>query len=600
MTRGTVSKETRIASHDTGIVGRGLLALAILALVVGVLAVIMRPAVVGIVGAGLCLALVVGLIRTQRVRYTAEADESEPAEEVLVEDPPESALVPSPAPPRVPVTLEPDIVLRALMDALMREHAPVAAHLWLDDPASATFRLVAAVGPMSPAPRPLPADDAVLGAASRDGRAVLAPLARLQTGGTERVVWRFAVPVAPGQARGVLAMDVACDRDPDAETLTAASSPFVGAVSGALALHVARVETETAAALIDMARDLSRLLDPDQVLATALERAMTLSEAATGSVMLKDPDSGKLVIVKAEGLPADVVRDTALSEGEGIAGWVLATAQPLLVEDLPSRARTGHRHGVRSSVCVPISDGDSVLGVLNVGSKGFPARFTESHMKALETLGKQTAVALRNARAVMSSRELYFETLQALAVALETKDPYARGGTERVLEYATAIGEALQLDEEQHEALRVAALLHDVGMSAAGEPIGASQRALSTVERGLLKLHPQIAAEILREMPALKAVVPIVYHHHEWFDGHGYADGLSGQSIPIGARILAVADAFVSMTSERPYRGAMTVSQAVAELQDKAGTQFDPTIVEVLVDLLGTGRNRVPGARQPR
>lgn len=576
--------------------GGGLVVLAVAALAVGTLAVIMRPAVMGIVGVGLALALVVGLIRTSRLRY-AQSDETSPGE---IEDAGSELPTPAaepPSPPRIPATLEPDVMLRSLMDALMRDHAPVAAHLWLDDPASATLRLVCAVGPMSPSPRPVAADDQLLGAAVRTGKATLAPLARLQTGGTERVIWRFSVPISPGQARGVMGVDIACDHDPDAAALAAVCSPFLGPIAGSLALHVARVETDTATALIEMARDLSRILDPEEVLATALDRAMSLSEAATGSVMLLDPTTGKLVIVKAHGLPPEVVRDTALSEGEGIAGWVLATGQPLLIEDLPSRPRTVRRHGVRSAVCVPISDDDGILGVINVGSKGFPARFTESHMKALETLGKQTAVALKNARAVMSFRELYFDTLQALAIALETKDPYARGGTERVLEYATAIGDSFGLDDEQTEALRVAALLHDIGMSAAGDSIGASHRPLSTVERGLLKLHPQIAAEILQDMPALKAVAPIVYHHHEWFDGHGYLGGIAGQSIPLGARILAVADAFVAMTSDRPYRTAMTVPQALAELQDKAGTQFDPSVVKVLSDLVGSGRSWVPEHR---
>jgi HD-GYP domain-containing protein (c-di-GMP phosphodiesterase class II) len=300
------------------------------------------------------------------------------------------------------------------------------------------------------------------------------------------------------------------------------------------------------------------------------------------------------VIAKSHGLPSKVISETNLSEGEGIAGWVLSTGQPLLIEDLPATPKAGRRHGIRSAVSVPIVDDDGTLGVINVGSRGYPARFTESHMSALETLGKQTAVALRNARAVASSRELYFDTLKALALALETKDPYSRGGTERVLALATAIGESYGISDEQQEALRVASLLHDIGMSAAGEPIGSEQRPLSTIEYGLLKLHPQVAAEILLELPALRSVVPIVYHHHEWFDGQGYMGGLSGESIPLGARILAVADAYVAMTSERSYRAALSPSQAIAELLDKAGTQFDPAVVDVLADILRAGNDRVP------
>jgi len=137
-------------------------------------------------------------------------------------------------------------------------------------------------------------------------------------------------------------------------------------------------------------------------------------------------------------------------------------------------------------------------------------------------------------------------------------------------------------------------LLHDIGMSSVGDGVRHCDRPLTTIERALLKLHPHIAAEILEEAPALRNVVPIVYHHHEWFDGHGYGDGLSGEAIPLGARILAVADAYVAMTSDRPYRTARRSSEALREVQDKAGTQFDPVVVSALADILQDGTDRVP------
>jgi HD-GYP domain-containing protein (c-di-GMP phosphodiesterase class II) len=183
---------------------------------------------------------------------------------------------------------------------------------------------------------------------------------------------------------------------------------------------------------------------------------------------------------------------------------------------------------------------------------------------------------------MQSSSELYFATLTALSVALETKDPYARGGTGRVVDTVMAMAEVMRLTDIERHALNVAALLHDIGMGLAGGPIGATARPLSIVERGMLKAHPVVAAEVLADVPALREVVPIVYHHHEWYDGHGYVGGLAGEAIPLGSRILAVADAFVAMTSERPYRRAMTVAQALTELTSKAGSQFDPEVVAAL------------------
>jgi HD-GYP domain-containing protein (c-di-GMP phosphodiesterase class II) len=401
----------------------------------------------------------------------------------------------------------------------------------------------------------------------------------------DTTLWRFAVPVSADDVRGVAAVDLRSLDPPDPGVLTAITAPVRGALAGALALYLARAEAETAQALLDAARELTRRLDPDEVVRRALDRALKLSHAATGSVMLIDEKSGHMRIAAAKGLTAEIVDSTDVSEGEGIAGWVLSTRQPLLIEDLPGRPAV-RRSGVRSAVSVPIADEDGILGVLNVGSRSFPARFTDSHMAALETLGRQVAIALRNARAMTSARDLYFGTLRALALAMETKDPYAIGATGRVADIAAAIGRGMHLELRDQQALEVASLLHDIGMGMVGDHVGATERPLSTIELGLLKAHPVLAAEVLAQVPALEAVAPIVYHHHEWFDGHGYVGGLAGESIPLAARILAVADAFVAMTSRRPYRAEMTLAQAVRELKDKGGSQFDPDVVAVFESLL--------------
>ena len=375
--------------------------------------------------------------------------------------------------------------------------------------------------------------------------------------------------------------------------LNYAAAGLRGALSGALALHVARSETAAARALIDAGLELSRLLDANAVMEAALRRGMELAQAQTGSIMLVDETTGHLHIAASSGLSAEVVEDTEVSEGEGIAGWVFHSRQPLIVEDLDNRGPRSRRHGIRSAISVPIADDDGALGVLNVGSRAFHARFSQSHLEVLSSIGRTTAVALRNALAVRCARDLYFDTLKALALALETKDPFTRGGTARVVDYAVAVGTYLGLTSAEAEALRIAAMLHDVGMSAAGEMVAVSKRPLSTVEWGMLKMHPVIAAEILAQTPALREVIPIVYHHHEHFDGTGYVAGLSGEGIPLGARILAVADAYVAMTSDRPHRGAMSRAEAIAELREGSGNQFDPDVVTAFIELTRTTNERV-------
>lgn len=504
------------------------------------------------------------------------------------------APVPAAQPPRratvrVPSTLDPDVVSMSLLESATAAGDAVAVHLWLEDPSSGTLRQVAAVGSLVPEPHPLPLDDDPLGTAITTGEARMRAVAAMRVSGVTSTLWRFAVPLLADTARGVAAVDFSSTVQPDTRLLLEITAALRPALAGSLALHVSRIETATARMLVETARELTRRLDPDEVVTHALARAMALSDAASGSVMLLDRETGLMRVAASVGLDAEIVRETRVREGEGIAGWVLATGKPVLIEDLPGREGRGRRAGtaeIRSAVSVPIADQDGTLGVLNVGSRAYPARFTDKHMQALTLLGTQTAVALRNAEAMTQARELYFATLRALVLALETKDPYARGGTDRVVRFAVALGEELGLDELELQALEVAALLHDIGMSSTGEGVAQTGRPLSTFERGLLKLHPVLAAEILEEVPALRTVIPIVYHHHEWFDGRGYVVGLAGESIPIGSRILSVADAFVAMTGDRPYRAAMSVTEAVGELEEKAGTQFDPDVVRAFLDLL--------------
>lgn len=485
---------------------------------------------------------------------------------------------------RNPPAIDAEVVLGTWLDNAAAVGEPVAAHLWLEDPATTTLRMIDARGRHMPEESPVPTSGTLLGSVLESGGTRLEAVARTTAGHTESLIWRFALPLTVGEARGVAAIDIAALCEPDAQVLNALAAHMRGPLAGALALHVAAIETASAQALFECARDLARLLDPQAVVETMLDRAMEVTGAQTGSVMLLDPDAGKLRIASSRGLPREVAENTEVSEGEGIAGWVLARSQSLVVEDLDGRP-TSRRHGVRSAVSVPIADSDGPLGVLNVGSRRYQARFTKATTETLEALARAGASALRNARALQLSQGLYYDTLLALAIALETKDPYARGGTQRVVHVAEILGRAMGLMDREQQALRIAAMLHDIGMSAVGEGVAVSRRPLSTIETGMLRLHPVIAAEILDQAPALQDVVPIVYHHHERYDGSGYALGLAGDQIPIGSRILAVADAYVAMTSDRPYRTAMSHSKAMQELSDGIGTQFDPEVVHVFTEL---------------
>jgi energy-coupling factor transport system substrate-specific component len=180
----------------------------------------------------------------------------------------------------------------------------------------------------------------------------------------------------------------------------------------------------------------------------------------------------------------------------------------------------------------------------------------------------------------------HFETVMAFSEALEARDQYTAGHSRRVMEYSKSIGQRMKLAEQNIEQLKKSALLHDIGKIGIPDIVLHKQTKLSDEEYDIIKSHSEIGATILKYIKSFKNLVPAVYHHHERFDGKGYPHGIKGEAIPLHARIIAIADSFDAMTSNRAYRNALSFKTALSELERGRGVQLDPDITDIFIEIL--------------
>ena len=216
--------------------------------------------------------------------------------------------------------------------------------------------------------------------------------------------------------------------------------------------------------------------------------------------------------------------------------------------------------------------------------------FTDAHRK-LSTIFAERITSLLDVKRSDEGLQLaMIESIESLVKALEAKEPYTKGHSERVSVYAHMLAEKLRLDTKVVLNITQAGRLHDIGKIAIRYDSLTKKEGLTKEEYEQFKLHPVVGANILRPMSFLADIIPLILYHHERYDGKGYPEGVKGENIPVGARILAICDSFDVMTSERPYRTALAKEQVISELTGNSGTQFDPVLVQSMLLLLKEGQ----------
>ena len=324
-------------------------------------------------------------------------------------------------------------------------------------------------------------------------------------------------------------------------------------------------------------------LEPEAVQRRSLAAAIRLVAAEAGSLLLRDEHTGELYFQTVVGARARQVRRARLAPGEGIAGWVIEHDRPQLVHDCRADERWSPRvdrkscFQTRNLICVPVRHKGRVVGALQALNKK-KGRFDADDLDMLTALADQVATALANARLYEQLQATLYQTSEALAESIEVRDAYTGGHTRRVVELSLAIARRLKLPDEELERLRLAAILHDIGKIGVDDQVLRKPGRLEGDEVRQMKRHPLLGEEILEHIGYLAPALPGIRSHHERHDGRGYPDGLADDTIPLIARVIAVADTYDAMTSDRPYRRGLDAAVAAEEIRSCAGSQFDPRV----------------------
>ncbi len=350
--------------------------------------------------------------------------------------------------------------------------------------------------------------------------------------------------------------------------------------------------------LTNVLRDIYRMI---------VSRGAGILECREASLMLVEPgpDGGSCLVVKESTDPSILGESRKL--GESVSGYVWKTGEPILiksVEDGQADRRFTILNKPGSFIVVPLNlkyqtpyalnvalKSLSTIGVLNFTHRFDGSPFTNEHLESIVNYSNLVAVAIEKARYYNDSKLAYLSTVKALSAAIESKDSYTKGHSDCVEHLCARLAAAMGFGPKELEDLQIAALLHDIGKIGIPEGILNKKGPLTPDEYRQVQSHIGEAENILKHTFYLDGSRKIILCHHERYDGTGYPAGLAGEEIPMGARILAVADAFHAMTSKRPYREALSPGHVREELIRCRGSHFDPEVVGILLTIMATGED---------
>jgi putative nucleotidyltransferase with HDIG domain len=293
---------------------------------------------------------------------------------------------------------------------------------------------------------------------------------------------------------------------------------------------------------------------------------------------------------RGEDFRREIVYGSRILASTGFAAKAFATGRTTVIEDLEADTVFTYpsyvsREGFKSLVAVPLILERREIGLLTIylGERSE----VSSHVLAIASMvAGVTAAAVQNSDLLERMEKNYFSTVEALTAAIEAKDPYARGHSKRVTQFAMVLAERFGLSDTDIRNLKYGAALHDIGKIGIRGHILNKKGRLTREEYEIIKQHPAIGERIIEHVDFLQGARPIVRSHHERFDGTGYPDGLRDEEIPFLARIAAVVDLFDALTSDRPYRNAYTAKETGLIIKQGIGREFDPVVAKEFLEII--------------
>jgi putative nucleotidyltransferase with HDIG domain len=386
-------------------------------------------------------------------------------------------------------------------------------------------------------------------------------------------------------------------------------------IEKAVLLRASQQRGQRLETLLKIIQEISSTLDRDQLLNHIIESAWELLNAEASSLFLIDENSGDIILEIARDMHQTRLPKIRIPAGQGIIGHIIATGETLRVNEIERDPR--HYAGIdqitgretRSILAVPLrtptvilgqergTAESKIIGGLEAINK-LEGMFTREDIQLLEALADQAASVLLLARLYAEANELFLDTIKAITTAIDAKDPYTLGHSQRVSEFSVILAKELGLPAELVHQIRVGGLLHDVGKIGIPDEILAKPGKLTVEEYDKMKGHPMIGANIMGQVRMLSNEITALSEHHERVDGTGYPNGLTDQQISMVGRIVAVADVFDALTSNRPYREALSSDEALEILNSSRGTHLDGECVEALVQAYIKGKIKTQGEQE--